>query len=122
MDRAASPAGVSPDAPPRIGAFAEPSGGDHPGRRRTDADPADPRAAGEQQGRGGAPAWARRENDSQQASRLRTGRMTVANRLRGALAVYVLSLVALALLYARAVQRAAEGDRALAEIAERLRT
>jgi signal transduction histidine kinase len=47
--------------------------------------------------------------------------MTVANRLRGAFALYVASLVAVALLYARTVQRAADSGRAMTEIAERVR-
>ena len=46
--------------------------------------------------------------------------MTVANRLRGALAVYVTSLAALAMFYAHAVQEAANGSRALSEIAGRV--
>ena len=46
--------------------------------------------------------------------------MTVANRLRGALAIYVASVVALALLYAHAARRVADSGRALTEIAEQL--
>ena len=46
--------------------------------------------------------------------------MTVANRLRGILAVYVASLFILAILYAGAVQRAASGGRALTESAARI--
>ena len=48
--------------------------------------------------------------------------MTVANRLRGALAAYVASLVVLATLYAYAVRRAADGNRAFNAAAERLST
>ena len=46
--------------------------------------------------------------------------MTIANRLRGALALYATSLVALALLYAHAVQHGAAVNRAVAERAERV--
>src|ERR1043165_10118084 len=46
--------------------------------------------------------------------------MTVANRLRAALAAYVLSVLALAILYANAARRAANENRALGETAEQL--
>lgn len=47
--------------------------------------------------------------------------MTVANRLRGAVAVYVVALIAVALLYARDVQRTADSARELSVMAARVR-
>ena len=93
---------------------------DDAGRGGAHADPSNARARGEQQGRSGASARARREDDPQQAAQLRTRRMKVANRLRGAFGFYIALLAVLLLYQVRTIQHTVDSEHELAAISFRL--
>src|SRR6476620_4001679 len=85
------------------------------------AHPADTGTRGEQQGGGRATTRARCEDDSQQAQDLRSRRMKVGTRLRGAFAFYIALLAAVLVYHVRTTQHAVDSGRALTDISTRFR-
>src|SRR5262249_35065518 len=121
MDRAAPPAAVFANAQARRRAHGHAAGGHHARGSGARADHADARAGREKQGRSRTPARPRRQDDSQQAAKLRAGRVNVRTKLLGAFTIYIALLAALSLYHVRTIRRAVTSGQDVTEIAKRLR-